>query len=69
MSTSPDANELPVHVEEAVREVEERMTAELRKRLGRDDVEVKVDRTGLLEKTEGWPVPANLSSDWWETHE
>ena len=54
---------LPERIEKVIREHEEKLTAELREMTGRDDIEVKIDREPIL----GWPEPAPLPPDYWET--
>lgn len=62
---------LPGHVEKAIREAEERLTAELRELTGRDDLVAVFDRSPLVAapEPEGWPTPAPLPEDYWESAE
>jgi hypothetical protein len=56
---------LPERIEKLIREHEEKLTAELREITGRDDLTVTFDREQVL----GWPEPAPLPGDYWESAE
>lgn len=57
--------ELPDKIEAAIREAEAKLTAELRELTGRDNIVARFDREPIL----GWPEPAPLPEDYWETAE
>lgn len=59
------SEQLPERIEATIREHEEKLTAELRKLTGRADLTVTIDREQVL----GWPEPAPLPPDYWETAE
>jgi hypothetical protein len=56
------SEQLPERIEKIIREHEERLTAELRKLTGRDDLVAHFDRTPLLPQE-----PNPLPEDYWET--
>jgi len=66
-----EMSDLPSRVDALIRIHEERLNQELRELTGRDDIHVKFDRTGLnlSAADEGWPVPAALPEDYWESAE
>ncbi len=52
-------------IEATIRVAEQKLTKELRELTGRDDLTVTFDREQVL----GWPTPANLPPDYWESAE
>jgi hypothetical protein len=65
MKSSPRDESLPERVEAIIRAHELKLTEELRKLTGRDDITATFDREQFL----GWPEPAPLPTDYWESAE
>lgn len=61
---------IPERIERLICEAEEKLTAELREATGRDDITAHFDREPIkITPDEGWPAPAPLPPDYWETAE